>query len=275
VKSSHRRTQFTVTDHSSPVQTGTPFLAFQPSAKSQRKRPRQQTYAPHWSRFLTHKRCGPVFDLKQIQSSNKGILTRVTKAENKNTPGNGQFLSSTLKNGLIAEHFSVCWMLLRCQTLHTSNSCFTLLNSYDSQLKTRKKLWIISQNFRKLNLDPNTKSPLKRVTALSILKDYCWNSEKFRFRLSDSFSFQKFFNLYNMSCRYAIQSWLHQGMGELHVNVPTLVGPMETSRLQTILVWNWKRKLGRQNFKFLLTESRILQWYPLRSIKHSLELVHH
>jgi hypothetical protein len=32
-----------------------------------------------WSRFLTHKWRGSVFDFKQIQSSNKGILTRVTK----------------------------------------------------------------------------------------------------------------------------------------------------------------------------------------------------
>jgi hypothetical protein len=33
-----------------------------------------------------------------------------------------------------------------------------------------------------------------------------------------------------MSCRYAIQSWLHESLGELHVNIPTLVGPMETSQ---------------------------------------------
>ncbi len=40
-----------------------------------------------------------VFDLKQIQSSNKGILARVRKGERKkthrHTPSNGQFLSST------------------------------------------------------------------------------------------------------------------------------------------------------------------------------------
>jgi hypothetical protein len=39
VKSSQERTRFTVTDHSSRLQTGTPFLALQTSAKSQRKRP--------------------------------------------------------------------------------------------------------------------------------------------------------------------------------------------------------------------------------------------
>jgi hypothetical protein len=39
VKSSQQRTRFTVTDHSSRVQTGTPFMAFQPSAKSDWKRP--------------------------------------------------------------------------------------------------------------------------------------------------------------------------------------------------------------------------------------------
>jgi hypothetical protein len=121
-------------------------------------------------------------------------------------------------------------------------------------VKTRKKLKIICQNFRKLNLDPNTKSPLKLVSALSILKDYCWNSEKFRFRLVDSFSFQKNNYLHNMSCQYAIQSWLHEGSGELHVNVPTLVGPMETSRLHTSLVGNWKRELGTQNFKLVLVD---------------------
>ncbi len=52
-------------------------------------------------------------------------------------------------------------------------------------------LRIMCQNFRKLNVDPNTKSHLKLVSALSILKDYCWNSEKFRFRLLDSICFQK------------------------------------------------------------------------------------
>ncbi len=39
MKSSQQRTRFTVTDHSSRLQTGNPFLAFQPSAKSDRKRP--------------------------------------------------------------------------------------------------------------------------------------------------------------------------------------------------------------------------------------------
>jgi len=131
---------------------------------------------------------------------------------------------------------------------------FHIINSYDSQLITRKKLRIICQHFRKLNLDPNTKSPLKLITALSILKDYCWNSEKFRFKLLDSFSFQKSNYLDNMSHPYAIQSWLHEGSVEVHLNIPTLVGPMETSRLQTRLLWNWKRKLGRQNFKLVLVD---------------------
>jgi hypothetical protein len=100
----------------------------------------------------------------------------------------------------------------------------------------------------------NTKSPLKHVTALSTLKHYCWNSEIFRFSLLDSFSFQKNNYLDNMSCWYAIQSWLRESLGELHVNTPTLVGPMETSRLQTSLVWNWKTKLGRQNSKLVLID---------------------
>jgi antirestriction protein ArdC len=39
VNSSQRRARITVTDHSSRVQTGTPFLAFKPSAKSDRKDP--------------------------------------------------------------------------------------------------------------------------------------------------------------------------------------------------------------------------------------------
>jgi len=142
-------------------------------------------------------------------------------------------------------------ILYMYQTYH---SCFKLVNSCDSQLKTRKTLRIISQNFRRLNFYPNTKSPLKLVSAFSILKDYCWNFENFRFRLVDSFSFQKNNYLDNMSCRYVIQSWLHEGSGELHVNIPTLVGPMETSRLHTSLVGNWKRKLGTQNFKLGLVD---------------------
>jgi hypothetical protein len=39
VKSSQQRTRFTVTDHSSRLQTGTPFLAFQQSAMGERKHP--------------------------------------------------------------------------------------------------------------------------------------------------------------------------------------------------------------------------------------------
>ncbi len=39
VKSPQQRTRFTVTDHSSRPQTVTPFWAFQPSAKSELKRP--------------------------------------------------------------------------------------------------------------------------------------------------------------------------------------------------------------------------------------------
>ncbi len=39
VKPSQQRNGFTVTDHSSRVQTGTPFLAFRPTPKSERKRP--------------------------------------------------------------------------------------------------------------------------------------------------------------------------------------------------------------------------------------------
>jgi type I site-specific restriction endonuclease len=37
--SSQQRARFTVTDHSSRVKTGTPFLGFKPSSKSDRKRP--------------------------------------------------------------------------------------------------------------------------------------------------------------------------------------------------------------------------------------------
>jgi hypothetical protein len=82
VKSPQQRTQFTVTDHSSWLQTGTPFLAFQRSAKGERKHPlsdelqgknkqtpKNKTYATHWSRFLTQT-AWSVFHLKQIQSSN-------------------------------------------------------------------------------------------------------------------------------------------------------------------------------------------------------------
>jgi hypothetical protein len=137
---------------------------------------------------------------------------------------------------------------------HTYHSCFTLINSYDSQLKTRKKIRIICKKFRKLNLDPNTKYLWNLFLHLVYLKIIVEILKKIRVRLPDSISFQKNNYLDNISCGYAIQSWLHEGLGELHVNIPTVVGPMETSRLQTSLVWNWKTKLGRQNFKLVLVD---------------------
>jgi len=137
---------------------------------------------------------------------------------------------------------------------HTYHSCFTLINSYDIQLETRKTIRIICQNFRKLNLDPNRKylwNLLLHVAYLKIIVEILKNSD---LGCWTPFSFQKNNYLDNMRCRYAIQSWLHQSSRKLHVNVPTLVGPMETSRLHTSLVGNWKTKLGRQNFKLVLVD---------------------
>jgi hypothetical protein len=57
-----------------------------------------------------------------------------------------------------------------------------------------------------------------------------------------------------------IQSWLHEVLGNLHVNMPTLEWPMETSKLQTSLVWNSKAKLDNitefgQNFHLVVIDS--------------------
>ncbi len=140
-----------------------------------------------------------------------------------------------------------CWNVWHLKTYiyHTYHSCFTLINSYDSQLKTREKLKIICQNFRKLNLDPNTKYLWNLllhlvylkiiVQILKILDLACWTP----------FLFKKTIILITWVVRILFNP--------ASMNVPEnfmsryplpLVGPMETSRLQTSLVGNWKNKIG-------------------------------
>jgi hypothetical protein len=69
---------------------------------------------------------------------------------------------------------------LKSYVYHIYHSCFTLVNSYDSQLKTRKNLRIIWLNFRKFNLDPNTKylwNLLLDLAYLKIIVEILKNSE--------------------------------------------------------------------------------------------------
>jgi len=58
-----------------------------------------------------------------------------------------------------------------------------------------------------------------------------------------------------MSCWYAIQSWLHEGLGQLHVNIPThssrTHGNQQAPDQSCVKL---KNKMGRQNFKLVLVE---------------------
>jgi hypothetical protein len=172
-------------------------------------------------------------------------------------------LRCTMESLVLSAAFWILTIISCCNVWHLKSYIYIipttdvlrLINSFDSQLKTRKKWRIVCQNFRKLNLDPNTKSPLKLITVLSILKDYCWNSAKFRFGLLDLFLFKKAF----MSLTWVVGMLFNPGSMKVWENFMstypfTLVGPMETSRLQASLVWNWKTKLGRKTFKLVLVD---------------------
>jgi hypothetical protein len=132
---------------------------------------------------------------------------------------------------------------------HTYHSRFKLVNSYDSQLKTRKKLRIICQNFRKLNLDPNRKHLWNLLLHLAYLKIIVEILKFSDLGWCTPFPFKKTIILITWVVGILYNNGSMKVWENLMSTYPlTLVGPMETSWLQTSLVWNWKRKLGRQNF---------------------------
>jgi hypothetical protein len=122
VKPSQQGTRFTVTDHSTRVQTGIPFWPFNQAQRTRENvlsamsrtgkiNRHQQTNLRKSLITLSHTQtAGSHFWLETNTKFEQRNPDESDKGGKKNTPSNGQFLSSTLKNGLIAEHFSVCWM---------------------------------------------------------------------------------------------------------------------------------------------------------------------
>jgi len=122
VKSPQQRTGFTVTDHSSWVQPG---LRFWPFNQAQRASENVLSALSCTGRKINrHQETNlrnSLITLSHTQTAWSGFCLETNtkfeqrnphesdeEGEKKNTPSNGQFLSSSLKNGLIQEHFSIC-----------------------------------------------------------------------------------------------------------------------------------------------------------------------
>ncbi len=167
----------------------------------------------------------------------------------------------TMQSRVLSAAFWTLTATSRCNVWHVKtyisyyHSCFTLINCYDSQLETRKTITIICQNFRKLNLDPNRKylwNLLLHLAYLKIIVEILKNSE---LGCWTPFLFKKTIILITWVVGILYNNGSMKVWENLMSTYPlTLVGPMETSWLQTSLVWNWKRKLGRQNFKLVLVD---------------------